>query len=91
MPPERNPSQLSPETLEAIHKAVGISPTLVPTKNTSSYGDWVVGEFIHKRKMDFFQGNIVKYVDRHARKDGKRDLLKAKDYIDKLIELNYKD
>jgi len=41
--------------------------------------------------MDFFQGNIVKYVDRHARKDGKRDLLKAKDYIDKLIELNYKD
>jgi hypothetical protein len=62
----------------------------IPQGNvTNSYGDWDVGEFIHKRKMDFFQGNIVKYTDRHERKDGKRDLLKARDYIDKLIELKY--
>lgn len=58
---------------------------------TSHYGNWDVGEFIHKRGMDFFQGNVVKYVDRFKRKDGKKDLLKARDYIDKLIEFNYKD
>ena len=53
------------------------------------YGDWVVGEFIHQRNMNFFQGNVVKYVDRYKKKDGLKDLKKAIDYLNKLIELEY--
>ena len=55
------------------------------------YDGWLVGEFIHKAKLDFFEGCIVKYTSRHRKKNGKKDLLKARDYIDKLIELNYPD
>lgn len=40
-------------------------------------------------KLDYVQGNIVKYVTRHASKNGKEDLLKAKHYIDLMIEHYY--
>ena len=53
------------------------------------YKGWEVGEFIHRRGYNFFEGSVLKYVDRHRRKNGKQDLLKAKDYIEKLIELEY--
>ena len=48
-----------------------------------------VWDFIASNNLDFFQGNIIKYVVRHAKKNGKDDLKKAKHYIDKLIELRY--
>ena len=69
----------------------GFGVAIEPLANPAPYhyGNWDVGDFIHKRGMDFFQGNVVKYVDRFRRKDGKKDLLKARDYIDKLIALNY--
>ena len=40
--------------------------------------------------LDFFEGNIVKYVTRWKDKNGIEDLKKAKQYLDKLIELNEK-
>lgn len=46
-------------------------------------------EFIHANGLDFLQGNVVKYVTRFRAKNGKQDLLKAKHYIDLLIELEY--
>jgi hypothetical protein len=46
-------------------------------------------EFIHKNNIPFIEGNIVKYVIRHRDKNGIQDLLKAKHYIDLLIELDY--
>lgn len=46
-------------------------------------------EFIHKNNIPFIEGNIVKYVIRHRDKNGLQDLLKAKHYIDLLIELDY--
>jgi len=48
-------------------------------------------EFIWKNKMEFIEGNIVKYVCRHRVKGGKTDLLKAMDYLQKLIEMEYPD
>ena len=65
--------------------------TTTTSKDAEHYSGWLVGAFIHKAGLDFFEGNVVKYVSRHRRKDGKKDLLKARDYIDKLIELEYKD
>ena len=37
--------------------------------------------------LDFFEGNIVKYITRWKDKNGIEDLYKAKQYLDKLIEL----
>lgn len=46
-------------------------------------------EFIQKNGLNFCEGNIVKYVARHRRKNGKEDLLKARHYLDMLIEYEY--
>lgn len=46
-------------------------------------------EFITKNGLGFCVGNIIKYVCRYKNKNGKEDLLKAKHYIDLLIELEY--
>lgn len=46
-------------------------------------------EFIEKNGLGFSEGNVIKYVCRHKRKNGKEDLLKARHYIDLLIELYY--
>lgn len=40
--------------------------------------------------LDFFQGNIVKYVSRHKLKDGVNDLAKAKHYCQMAEELENK-
>lgn len=47
-------------------------------------------DYAHSHKLDFFEGNIVKYVTRWKDKNGIEDLKKAKQYLDKLIELNEK-
>ena len=42
--------------------------------------------FICENKLDFFQGNVVKYVCRHDSKNGIEDLQKAKRYIEMYIK-----
>ena len=44
-------------------------------------------DFIEANKLTFIEGNIVKYVARHRKKNGVRDLMKAKHYLEKLIEI----
>ncbi len=44
-------------------------------------------EYIHANKLDFFEGNVIKYITRWRVKNGLADLDKAKHYIDLLIEL----
>lgn len=46
-------------------------------------------EYIHANGLDFFQGNVVKYITRFRDKDGKKDLEKIKHYCDMLIQLEY--
>jgi len=51
-----------------------------------------VWDFIADQDLDFFLGNVVKYVCRAGHKDQEGeldDLLKAKAYIDKKIELHH--
>lgn len=43
-------------------------------------------EFIMANNLGFCEGNVVKYVSRHSKKNGKEDLLKARTYLDILIE-----
>jgi len=46
-------------------------------------------EYCMRNHLDHCQSNIVKYVSRHKSKGGLEDLLKAKHYIDLLIEFEY--
>lgn len=44
-------------------------------------------DYIAANDLDYFQGNIVKYVTRWRDKAGVEDLKKARHYLDKYIEL----
>lgn len=46
-------------------------------------------EFIEANGLGFLEGNVIKYITRHATKNGKADLEKAKHYIDLLINFRY--
>jgi hypothetical protein len=43
-------------------------------------------EFIVANKMDFLEGNVIKYVARYKNKNGLEDLAKARHYLNMLIE-----
>ena len=45
-------------------------------------------DFIAANELDYFQGNIIKYVTRWRDKSGIQDLRKALHYLEKYIELN---
>jgi len=46
-------------------------------------------EYIHANGLDFFEGNIVKYVTRHRSKNGSEDIKKAIDYCKMILKLDY--
>ena len=43
-------------------------------------------EYIMANELDFLEGNVIKYVSRYPHKGGVNDLLKARTYLEKLIE-----
>tara|TARA_R110000824_G_scaffold364974_1_gene553471 strand:+ start:321 stop:578 length:258 start_codon:yes stop_codon:yes gene_type:complete len=57
-------------------------------KHPSHYNKGIeMWDYAHSHSLSFFEGNIVKYVTRWKHKNGVEDLYKAKQYLDKLIEL----
>ncbi len=53
-------------------------------------GNIQVWDFIADQKLDYFKGNVVKYICRAGSKSGESeldDLMKAKVYVEKAIEL----
>jgi hypothetical protein len=42
-------------------------------------------EFIMSNNLGFCEGNVIKYVFRYDKKDGLKDLLKARVYLNRLI------
>tara|TARA_R100001460_G_scaffold59311_1_gene99134 strand:+ start:1312 stop:1506 length:195 start_codon:yes stop_codon:yes gene_type:complete len=45
-----------------------------------------VADFIEEYDLNYFEGNVVKYVVRHKEKNGLEDLQKAKWYLERLIK-----
>jgi hypothetical protein len=43
---------------------------------------------VNRLGLDYFQGQITKYVERWKKKGGVQDLLKAQHFLQKYIELN---
>jgi len=46
-------------------------------------------EYIQANNLDFFQGNVVKYVTRHKDKKGAEDIRKAIHYLQMILEFQY--
>jgi hypothetical protein len=46
-------------------------------------------DYIRANNLDFFEGNVVKYITRYKKKNGLEDLEKAKHYLEEVIE-NFK-
>ena len=42
-------------------------------------------DYAYSQGLDFFEGNVIKYVTRWRHKNGIEDLYKAKQYLDRLI------
>lgn len=45
-------------------------------------------DWVYSNDLDYFQGQITKYVARWKNKGGLQDLLKARHFLDKYIELH---
>ena len=45
-------------------------------------------EYIKANNLDFFEGNVIKYITRYKEKNGLEDLIKAKTYLEEIIK-NY--
>ena len=43
-------------------------------------------EYIESHAFDFLEGNVIKYVTRYQNKNGSEDLMKARWYLDRLIQ-----
>lgn len=48
-------------------------------------------QYIHANNLNFFEGNVVKYITRHRNKGGRADLEKAIHYIEMLIQFEYEN
>ena len=48
-------------------------------------------EFVVENKLLYPEGCVIKYILRHQDKGGKQDLLKAKHFIDMIIESDYEE
>lgn len=62
--------------------------------NPSHYqhGKIQVWDFIADQDVDYFTGNVIKYICRAGKKEGESeldDLLKAKAYIEKKLDIFY--
>lgn len=73
--------------MEVIGKKSAESPC-----NPRHYSRWAIEpwDFIAKNNLDFMRGNVIKYLMRHDMKNGLEDLLKARVYLDRIIE-NYQE
>lgn len=61
-------------------------------KHPSHYNKGIeMWDYAHSHNLNFFEGNIVKYVTRWKHKNGVEDLYKAKQYLDKLIGLEERE
>ena len=83
-------------TVELLHSVSNSRDAASPRHvqyGGNHYINWPIQpiEFITANRLGFCEGNIIKYVSRFRDKGGKEDLIKAKHYIDLLIEQEYGD
>lgn len=73
------------DTLTAIQKVLGVQ------EGGNHYKDQGIQpvEYIHANELTFFEGNVVKYITRHASKGGAKDLRKVIHYAEMILAMEY--
>ena len=74
---------------EPVNDICGVTdvPGIEKVKHPKHYNKGIeVWDYTDSWKMDFLEGNIIKYITRYKHKNGIEDLKKAKQYIERLIE-----
>ena len=46
-------------------------------------------EYAHANKLGFLEGNVVKYISRHDKKNGREDVEKAIHYCQMILQMEY--
>ena len=67
-------------------KTVGGQDIMNRPKHYENSSEIDVIDFCDIYKLDFIEGNIIKYIVRYKKKNGIEDLYKAKDYLYRLID-----
>ena len=83
LPPKRWNPKKAPAILEA--------DPLNKQEGGTHYKDHAIQpiEYIHANKLGFIEGNVVKYITRHASKGGAEDVRKVIHYCELLLQLQY--
>ena len=68
--------------------AIPVNPVNATSPNHYSKLSIEPWDFIYENRLDFFEGNVVKYICRCKEKGGIEDLQKARTYLERLIEKN---
>jgi len=68
-----NPSEAAAKQVGGDHYQIPIQPI----------------EYILKNELGYCEGNAIKYITRHKKKNGSEDLLKAIHYLQMLLEMEY--
>ena len=74
-----SPNNLYPEVVEGMNDPVNHPEHYTKGIETLDY--------INSWEMNFMQGNVIKYVTRYPYKNGLEDLKKARNYLNRLIQL----
>lgn len=83
----------SPEAIEALTTDQYIARIGTDTNAVQIGGDHYKSkgiqpwDYIAANDLDYFQGNVIKYVTRFREKNGIQDLEKAQHYLQKLIDI----
>lgn len=74
---------------ERFQRVVAQPPAVVHPEHYAG-GAFETWDYIEAHGLGFLEGNVIKYTTRFRRKEGITDLLKARQYLDKLIEIEQK-
>lgn len=93
-PLEANSAPLQPETASADPAKSEPEPNtgaLGRQEGGDHYRDMAIqpAEYIAANKLDFFQGNVVKYISRHKAKNGEQDIRKAIHFCEMILHFQY--
>lgn len=81
----------SSESFLGIAQSSGQNSALDTQEGGSHYKSMTIQpiEFITKNSIPYLEGNVIKYVSRHAAKNGLEDIKKAIHYLQLIAELQY--
>lgn len=83
---------LSDAAVHAVNNYIGVDQSALQTQQGGThYKDMAVQpiEYIVANKIPYREANVIKYISRHANKNGAEDIRKAIHYLEMILETDY--